>query len=322
MTPDNLKISVSDAASSPDALAGAYVALGNFDGVHKGHQAVAGLAVAAARKAGRPSAAAVFTPHPRAFFQPEGPPLRLQSDAQRARALRACGVDHVVEIVFDAAMANLSPDAFADIILQSRLNVAGVAVGLDFRYGKGRAGDVASLAQEGQRLGFAVAVADAVDDADHPGDKISSSAIRTALAQGDVAHAARLLGRPWAVEGTVIEGAKRGRTINFPTANIALGTYVRPAFGVYAMRVRMRDGTEHGGVANVGVKPTVQDTPASPLLETHLFDVSQDLYGQTLEVAFEAFIRPEKKFESFEALTTQIAADAATARRLLSPAAP
>lgn len=306
-------------APPPEALAlGCAAALGNFDGVHRGHQAVVEAAVEQARRLGATPAAIVFEPHPRQHFQPGAAPFRLQTAGQRARALSALGVATLIEIRFGAPLAALSDDAFAQTVLAEAIGVRHVCVGLDFRYGRGRTGDAASLERQGAALGFGVTIVDAVDDSDHPGDKISSSAIREALLQGDVALAARLLGRPWAIEGRVIAGRQRGRTIAFPTANIALGAYLRPALGVYAVRARLADGREIAGVANLGVRPTVAGADAEPLLEAHLFDIAEDLYGQTLEVALIAFLRPEQRFESFQALTAQIAQDAAAARALLS----
>jgi riboflavin kinase / FMN adenylyltransferase len=293
-----------------------WTALGNLDGVHLGHQAVLAAAVARARAAGRIAAAAVFDPHPRRFFQPMAAPFRLQSSAQRARALIAAGADHVLELPFDAALAAMSDADFCRAVLRERLGVAGVAVGFDFCYGRNRVGDAASLARHGAELGFEAVIVDAVDDAAHPDHKVSSSAIRAAIGEGDMAEAARLLGRPWAIEGRVIQGFQRGRTIAFPTANIDLADYARPAFGVYAVRADLGDGAWRAGVANCGVKPTVGGA-AAPLLETHLFDFDGDLYGRTIEVRLLHFLRPERKFENFAALTAQIAADAQRARELL-----
>jgi riboflavin kinase / FMN adenylyltransferase len=294
----------------------AWAALGNLDGVHLGHQAVLVAAGAQAKAHAATLAAAVFEPHPRRFFQPDAPPFRLQSHAQRGRALKAAGAAHVFELRFDAAIAAMTDEAFCRDVLAAELDLAGVAVGQDFCYGKGRMGDATSLARHGARFGFGAVVVDAVDDAAHPDDKISSSAIRAAIASGDMAQAALWLGRPWAIEGAVIAGFQRGRTIDFPTANIDLADYARPAFGVYAVRVHLGDGLARAGVANCGVKPTVGGASA-PLLETHVFDFDGDLYGRTIEVALHHFLRPERKFESFAALTAQIGADAERARSLL-----
>ncbi|MDX2235421.1 MAG: bifunctional riboflavin kinase/FAD synthetase [Hyphomonadaceae bacterium] len=300
-----------DEAVPADAR-GAAVALGNFDGVHRGHQAV----VAAAAAHDRPLAAAVFEPHPRRFFKPEAPPFRLQSNGQRARALASLGVTALHTLRFDRAMADRSDEAFARDVLHTRIGAAHVAVGFDFRFGRNRVGDTQRLQDLGAQLGFSVDIVDAVDDARHAG-KVSSSDIRTAVSDGDMARAADLLGRPWAIEGVVIDGMKRARGIGFPTANMALADYVRPCFGVYASRTDVGDGVWRAGVSNAGVKPTVGGV-AEPLLETHVFDFAGDLYGRTVETQLITFLRPERKFDSFEALTAQIAADAAQARRLLA----
>lgn len=291
------------------AARGASVALGAMDGVHRGHQAV----LAEARRHRLPLGAAVFEPHPRRHFHPDAPPFRLQTADQRARTLRQLGVDIVYEIPFDAALAELSDEAFARHILAEQIGAKHVTVGHDFRYGKNRTGDAAALARQGQALGFAVSVVPPVTAA---GQRISSTAIRAALADGLPDEAAQLLSRPFAIEGEVIHGAQRGRTIGFPTANIALGDYLRPKFGVYAVRARI-DAADVPGVANIGVKPTVGGASA-PLLEAHLFDYAGDLYGKTIEVALIAFLRPERKFESFEALKAQIEKDAADARAALA----
>jgi riboflavin kinase / FMN adenylyltransferase len=295
----------------PASAHGAAVALGNFDGVHRGHQAV----VAAAAAHGLPLAAAVFEPHPRRFLQPDAPPFRLQTPGQRARALGAQGVGVLHVLAFDATMVARSDEAFVRDILSQRLGAAHVAVGFDFRFGRDRVGDARRLETLGAQYGFDVEIVDAVDDARHVG-KVSSSEIRAAIQAGDVARAADLLGRPWAIEGAVIDGMKRARGIGFPTANVALGDYVRPLFGVYATRTDLGDGVWRGGVSNIGVKPTVGGVP-EPLLETHIFDYSGDLYGRTVETQLIAFLRTEQKFESFDALTAQIARDADTARRAL-----
>jgi riboflavin kinase/FMN adenylyltransferase len=304
-------IAVSLADVEPAAQQGAAAALGNLDGVHRGHQAV----VAAARTPGLALAAAVFQPHPRRLFQPDAAPFRLQSPAQRARALAALGVDILYEIQFDRALAGLSDAGFCEEILGRRIGAKVVSVGADFCYGRGRMGDAASLGAHGARIGFEARIADAVDDAAAEG-KVSSTAIREALGAGDPATAARLLGRPFAIEGAVGPGAQRGRSIGFPTANIALGDYLRPRFGVYAVRADCGDGVWRAGVANLGIKPTVGGVEA-PLLEAHLFDFEGDLYGRRVEVALIGFLRDERRFDSFPALLEQIKADAAQARQML-----
>jgi riboflavin kinase / FMN adenylyltransferase len=291
----------------------ASIALGNFDGVHLGHQAV--LAAATSGAHDHLVAAAVFEPHPRRFLKPDSAPFRLQTSRQRARALEACGAQALFEIPFDEALSQMSDEAFARGIISERIGAARVAVGVDFRFGHDRIGDAASLMRYGARYGFDVEIVDAVDDGHHP-DKVSSTTIRAALHAGDVAEAARLLGRPWAIEGEVITGMQRARGIGFATANVALGDYLRPLFGVYATLTEVGDGVWRAGVSNCGVKPTVGGVP-EPLLETHIFDFGGDLYGKTIETQLTAFIRAERKFESFEALTAQIAEDAKAARGLL-----
>lgn len=298
----------------PEEHRGASIALGNFDGVHLGHQAV--IAAAARGANGRRIAAAVFEPHPRRVLRPDSPPFRLQSSAQRARALGACGADTLIEIPFDAALSQMSDEAFARDVLAGRLGAARVAVGSDFRFGHDRIGDTDALQRYGARFGFAVEIVDAVDDGHHP-DKVSSSTIRAALQSGEMVEAARLLSRPWAIEGVVIAGQQRARAINFATANVALGDYLHPMYGVYATETDVGDGMWRAGVSNCGVKPTVGGV-AEPLLETHLFDFNADLYGRTIETRLIGFIRAERKFESFEALTKQIAEDARAARGFFS----
>ncbi len=296
----------------PPSVRGASLALGNFDGVHRGHQAV----VAAAAAYDLPLTAAVFEPHPRRFFRPDGPPFRLQTSAQRARALAAQGVVALHEIAFDRTLADMTDEDFVREVLVGRIGAARVAVGFDFRYGHNRMGDAASLVRHGARFGFTTEIVDEVDDAQHAG-KVSSTEIRDALRAGEVARAADLLGRPWAIEGVVIDGMKRARGIGFPTANVGMADYVRPLFGVYATMTDVGDGQWRPGVSNCGVKPTIGGVP-EPLLETHLFGFDGDLYGKSVETQLLHFLRPEQKFENFEALTKQIAEDAAQAKALLA----
>jgi len=298
-------------APVPAHLRGGAVAIGNFDGVHLGHQAV----VAAAQAHPGPHGAAVFKPHPRQFFHPDAPPFRLQTSAQRARALAALGVDALFETPFTADLARLTDEAFVREVLIDWIGARHVTVGFDFRFGRDRMGDAESLQRLGERHGLSVDVIDAVDDGRHAG-KVSSSGIREALQAGDPALAAAQLGRPFAIEGAVISGMQRARSIGFPTANVALGDYVRPRFGVYATRTDIGDGVWRAGVSNCGVKPTIGGV-SEPLLETHIFDLSADLYGRTVETQLVSFLRPERKFESFEALTAQIAKDAKDARAAL-----
>jgi riboflavin kinase/FMN adenylyltransferase len=302
-------------AGLPGAARGAVAALGNFDGVHRGHAAVIDAAKALAAKLGAPAAAAVFTPHPRLTFQPGGDPFALMSDAQRVRALQAEGLTIIHHIAFDRTLAAMTPEMFVEDVLAGGLGLRGVVTGGDFCFGKNRAGNAAALKEIGARFAIEARVAEAVREpgVDH---KISSSDVRRALRDGAPQTAAALLGRPFAIEGVVAEGDKRGRTIGFPTANIALGAYVRPAFGVYAVSNRLADGRRVAGVANLGRRPTVNGTEAR--LETHLFDFAEDLYGQPLEVDLLEFIRGEQKFDGLQALTAQIARDCDTARALMA----
>jgi riboflavin kinase/FMN adenylyltransferase len=296
----------------PHDARGAAIALGNFDGVHAGHQAVIASARAVAEQSGVALGVAVFEPHPRRFFKPDAPPFRLQTTPQRARALSEVGVQEVFEIGFDAALAGSTDREFAERVLRDLLGVTHVSIGADFRFGKGRSGDATSLAALGAELGFTVDAIAPVGGA----NKLSSSGIRDAIERGDMAEAREQLTRPWAIEGEVLRGFERGRTLGMPTANVALGEYVRPRLGVYAVRVDIGDGPWMPGVASVGVNPTVGALP-EPLLEAHLFDFSGDLYGRTIEVELIAFLRDEAKFDSLGELKRQMTQDVIDARRAL-----
>ncbi len=306
---------VTDWRALRPGLKGAAVAIGAFDGVHRGHQAVIAAAAGAARTLGAPLGVVSFDPHPRRWFQPGAAPFRLMTPAQMARAMAPLGVDRLYLLAFDADMADLSDEAFARQVLSGGLGIRHAAVGFDFTYGKGRTGSPESLRRQGEALGFTVSVCDRVDDPD--GLKLSSSAVREALKAGDMKRAAAILGRPFAIEGEVVHGDKRGRTIGVPTANIALGDYMRPAYGVYATRTRLPDGSVFGGVASLGLRPMF--ALDEPLLEVWLFDFSGDLYGQTVETELVAFLRPEMTFEGLDGLKAQIDADAAAARAALAP---
>jgi len=305
---------VRDWRALPDALKGAAVAVGAFDGVHRGHQAVIAGAREAARALGAPLGVVSFDPHPRRWFQPDAAPFRLMTADQMARALAPLGVDRLYLLPFDAEMAAMSDEAFARQVLAEGLGIRHAAVGFDFTYGKGRTGSPAALGQQGEALGFTVGVQSRVDDPD--GLKLSSSAVREALKAGDMARAAAILGRPFAIAGEVIHGDKRGRTIGVPTANVALGDYMRPAYGVYAVRTRLADGRVIDGVANLGVRPMFRID--QPLLEAWLFDFSGDLYGQIIETELVAFLRGELAFDDLDALKAQIDADAGAARTALA----
>lgn len=298
----------------PEGLRGAAVAIGAFDGVHRGHQAVIAQARDAADQLGAPLGVVSFDPHPRRWFQPEAAPFRLMTAGQMARAMNPLGVDRLHLLPFDAEMAAMSDAVFAERVLAQGLGVRHAAVGFDFTYGKGRSGSPEGLRRQGEALGFTVSVVDRVDDPN--GLKLSSSAVREALKAGDMARAAAILGRPFAIEGEVVHGDKRGRTIGVPTANVPMGDYMRPAYGVYATRTRLADGRMIDGVANLGLRPMY--ALDDPLLEVWLFDFLGDLYGQTIETELVAFLRGEMKFDGLEALKAQIDADARAARDALA----
>lgn len=300
-------------AAAPGDLRGGIVALGNFDGFHRGHQAVVGRAVARARAAGRPALVATFDPHPVRYFRPDTPPFRLTTLDQRERLFAAAGADAMVVFRFDAALAGLTAEAFVAERLVAGLGVTGVVTGEDFTFGKARGGNIAVLSALGSSHGFTV---DTVGAVAADGEIVSSSRIRDLLKQGDPVAAAQLLTRPFAIEGVVQHGDKVGRTIGYPTANIALGNYLRPAYGIYAVRARLADGRIVDGAANLGIRPSFD--PPKELLEAYLFDFGEDLYGQTIEVALIDYLRPEAKFDSLDALTAQMDADCAEARRRLA----
>ncbi len=296
----------------PADARGASVALGNFDGVHRGHAAV----VAAARAA-RPDAklaVLTFEPHPRELFRPDDPPFRLTLAAERADALAALGVDLLYELPFTEAFSLTGADAFVAEMLHAGIGARHLAAGRDFAFGHRKGGDAGFLAARAAALGIGLTLVPPVKDAEGP---LSSSRIRRALTEGYPERAAAELGRPWAIRGIVAHGDARGRTIGFPTANIALGRHLEPARGVYAVTVRLPDGRVCGGAANIGRRPTVNAGPESRL-EVHLFDVSEDLYGAELTVGLLSYLRPEVKFAGLDALRAQIARDAAEARRVLA----
>lgn len=305
---------VRDWRNLPNDQRRAAVALGNFDGVHLGHQRVIEAARKAAGRLGVPLGVVSFEPHPRVYFQPDAEPFRVMSQDQQARALAALGVDLFYELPFDAEMAGMSDREFAEQVLGRGLGARWVAVGFDVTYGKGRTGGPTELAIAGQLHGFGVSVVDRVDDAG--GMKLSSTAVRDALHAGRPEQAAAILGRPFAIEGEVIHGDKRGRAIGVPTANVRLGDYVRPKYGVYATRTRLPDGRVLDGVANLGVRPMFESP--EPLLEVWLFDFDGDLYGQVIETDLVAYLRPEMTFGGLEPLKAQIEVDAAAARVALT----
>lgn len=304
----------------PEALTGAVVAIGNFDGVHRGHQAVLGAATAHAARLSAPSGKAgravalTFEPHPRAFFS-GAPIFRLTPPDEKARVMAAAGMDAMVVATFDAALAGLTAEDFIAEILVRRMKAAAVVVGHDFKFGARRRGDGALLAAEGARHGFATDTVGALED----GGIISSTRIRSHLAEGDVAGAAELLGRRFAVTAEVIHGHKRGREMGYPTANQALDPAASLRHGIYAVRALI-DGAWRVGVASFGRRPTFDN--GAPLLETFVFDYAGDLYGRDLRVTFERYIRPEIAFTGMEALMVQMDQDSADAKTALAGLAP
>jgi riboflavin kinase/FMN adenylyltransferase len=303
---------VTGGAALPQHCRGGVVALGNFDGFHLGHQAVVGRALATARDCGVPALVASFDPHPARLFRPDLPPFALTKIGQRLDLFASFGLDAAVVIPFDRPLASLMAEDFVTEWLVERLGVTGVVTGEDFTFGRGRGGNAEVLARLGQRFGFTAEVVAPVADKD---GTISSSRVRALLAVGDPTEAATLLTRPFTVRSVVEHGAKFGRTLGFPTANMRLGDYQRPAYGVYAVMVVLPSGQRVKGVANFGIRP-MTDNPEE-LLETWLMDFEGDLYGQQIAVEFHAFLRPEWKLSSFDALIHQITADAEAARKLL-----
>ena len=297
----------------PPEVRGASVALGNFDGVHRGHRLVIAEAAKAARALKAPLGVTRFTPHPAALLRPNDEPYLLMTPGQQARALEALGVELLYDLPF-AQVAPLSEEDFARDVLAAGLGVRHVAAGFDIRFGHGRSGDADSLRRLGDRYGFSVSIAPRVAE---DGVKVSSSAVREAVRAGDVEKAAKILGRPFAIGGVVVEGQHLGRELGYPTANVFLGGYVRPRLGSYAVRTRLPDGRLVPGVANIGRNPTTGLVDAR--LEVWLFDFDEDLYGQTIETELVAFIRPEARFDSLDELIRVIGEDAAKARAILTP---
>ena len=299
-------------APAPDALRGAVTAIGNFDGVHRGHRTVIEAAQARARELGRPAVALTFEPHPRAVLRPDQPFFRLSDEATKLRLLAATGLAGAFVVRFDAALASLPADAFVQNILIDRFSIAGAVIGFNFHFGANREGSPQFLAAEGARRGFAVDVLPQLEDEGRP---VSSQAVRAALAGGRMVEAAELLGYPWLISGPVIKGDQRGRMLGYPTANMQPDPGCGLRHGIYAVRVGIGE-KRCDGVASFGRRPMYQlDTP---LLETFLFDFSGDLYGQRLDVAFIAFIRDEMKFDSAEALVARMNEDSRIARHALA----
>ncbi|MEO0881409.1 MAG: riboflavin biosynthesis protein RibF [Pseudomonadota bacterium] len=293
----------------PDEAKGMAVALGNFDGIHAGHRVV----IDAARATGHRLGIATFEPPPRALFRPEDPPFRIFTPERRNSRLLDLGAEAVFELPFNADMASMTDEEFARDVLHDGLGVAHVAVGFDFRFGRGRMGDAPRLASLGRAIGFGVTVVDKIEAL---GDKASSTAMRQALRAGMPEKVTELLGEPWTVDGIVEHGEKRGRTIGFPTANMHLSDLIHPRHGVYAVRVRLPGEEDwRDGVANFGRTPTTG--LRDPLLETVVLDWEGDLYGQRIEVAFVAFLRPELKFDSVDPMIEQMHRDVEDARKAL-----
>jgi riboflavin kinase/FMN adenylyltransferase len=294
----------------PGSLRGGVVAIGNFDGVHRGHLHV----LDAARTAGRPVVVLTFEPHPRAFFQPEPPLFRLTDPASKLRLLAAAPVDGIAVAAFDTGFAALTADQFVQQVLVDWLGATQVVVGRDFHFGSGRGGSVDTLRAAGAASGFAVTEVGALMQGDEP---VSSSAIRAALSAGEIGRANALLGHAWFVTSDVIHGEKRGRTLGYPTANLALLPGTAPRFGIYAVRLGI-DGRWHDAVASFGRRPTFDN--GAPLLEVHVFDFAGNLYGQAVDIVFAGFIRDELKFDGLEPLIAQMDRDSHTARAMLAAA--
>lgn len=312
--PDQSFAVVRDGETVPLSLKGGVAAIGNFDGVHRGHRAVIDEARARARATNAPALALTFEPHPRMFFRPQEPLFRLTSEPAKLRLFAAAGLDGAAVMRFGPELAALSAEAFVSDILVGRFAITGVVVGADFHFGKSRAGTPEFLSAAGALRGFSVTrVAQLMTE----GKPLSSGLVRGALAEGDVRTATALLGHAWFVEGTVIAGAKRGRALGVPTANIRLDPATALKHGIYAVRVQ-RNGDSHNAVASFGRRP--QFDTGAPLLEVFLFDFDGDLYGETLAVEFVAFIRAEKKFDSVEALVAEMKLDSHKARALLAKA--
>jgi riboflavin kinase / FMN adenylyltransferase len=299
-------------AAPDDALRGAVVAIGNFDGLHRGHKAVIAAAQSRAKALGKPAAALTFEPHPRTFFKPGEPLFRLTDEAAKLRLLAATGLDGAIVLTFDAALAKLSADEFVRRILVERFAVSGAAIGFNFHFGAKRSGSPDFLVAEGRKFGFAVDVVPRFEDGGRP---VSSGPIRQALAAGELDRAAEFLGYPWFVSGAVIHGDKRGRELGFPTANLKLDAGCELRHGIYAVRVAA-GGRRYDGVASFGRRPMFDN--GSVLLEVFLFDFSGDLYGATIDVAFIAWLRDEQVFSSAEELTRQMGEDARLAREVLA----
>lgn len=303
----------------PEALRGGVIAIGNFDGVHRGHRAVLDRALELAEARGVPALVLTFEPHPRSVFRPDTPVFRLTPAPLKARILEAIGFRSVIEYPFDREFSQRSAEEFVQSILVDWLHASAVVTGFDFHFGKGREGGPAFLMEAGKRHGFDVTLVDAFRD--EGADVVSSSRIRSLLCEGDVAGAAALLGYRFTVESEVIGGQKLGRTLGYPTANMALAPETELKAGIYAVRFRRPDGSIHDGVASFGYRPTVTENGAA-LLETFVFDFSGDLYGEVCSVSFFGHLRDELKFDGLDPLVAQIRRDEEEARAMLSGVRP
>jgi len=299
-----------------EADRGASVAIGNFDGVHIGHLSVIDQARAAGRKARAPLGILTFEPHPREYFAPDAPPFRLMGRDARAHRLEKLGVERLYEINFNAALASLTPRDFAQTVIRDGLGLAHVVVGADFCFGKGRAGHAAMLQDFGAEMGFGVTISQLLEG---EAGQVSSTAIRRALSEGDPRAAAAMLGHWHRIDGPVVGGEQRGRTLGYPTANMSIEGLHPPKFGVYAVLVDVLDGPHKGhyhGAASLGLRPMFQGEV--PNLETFIFDFSGDLYDAPLSVALVDYLRPEETFDSLDAFIAQMDADCARARSILA----
>ncbi len=307
---------IRDYENVPSEARDGVVVLGNFDGVHRGHQAVIGHGIELARDAKIPVVVVTFEPHPRTFFRPHDAPFRLTPFQNKAHHIEALGVDALIVLEFDKTLSHFEADEFIRRVLVEGMSAKQVVIGQDFRFGRKRGGDTALLEAHAEFGGYSVTTVAPVASAD--AEIYSSTHIRENVEAGKPGHAAAMLGRPFEIEGEVISGDQRGRTLGFPTANIVLGEYIRPARGVYAVRAGIETDSEIiwvDGVANFGNRPTIGGD--SLLLEVHLLDFNGDLYGKNLRVALIEYLRPERKFDGLEALKAQIDEDSATARRIL-----
>lgn len=313
---DGAIVRIGNLSQLPETLNGSVVAIGNFDGIHRGHQTVVSQARDIAQESDKPLVCLTFEPHPRTVFRPDRPVKRLTPAPMKAKLLQALGFDAVIEQSFDRTFAGQSPEAFVDDVLLGGLKAAHVVAGFDFHYGAKRAGTPQSLKQAGERHGFGVTLVPALVDAS--GEAVSSTRIRDCLAAGKVEAANALLDYRWTIRGEVIHGQKLGRTLGYPTANLVLADDDLLEHGIYAVRMRRHDGTLHDGVASFGRRPTFDDGAA--LFETYLFDFSAELYGETVDVSLFAFQRGEEKFDGASALVRQMDSDAERARAILAEA--